>query len=113
MRQAFAAGGQHAKTTALAQEQVKNRQIPFPCVARQPFRAVEFRLRDAYRFDLGKLFQSRNQVLTDGGIVFNNIRTQFHSVVQVVGGGCADSGSHGGWRGSPHFVWTPIGSFCQ
>ena len=78
VRPAVAAGGQHAQATALAQEQVHDGQVPLLLVAGEPALALVFGLRHPHRLDGCQFFQSTDEVLADGGIVFNDVRAEFH-----------------------------------
>jgi two-component system invasion response regulator UvrY len=82
---AIPAGGQHPQATSLFQKQVNNRQIPIPAVLRQPGLAFVFGFSGAYGINACQFLKCPDQVFTNGGIVFYDVRFQSHCSVQVGG----------------------------
>ncbi len=82
---ALAACGQHAQTAALAQKKINDGKIPLGRVQNQPRLAIVFGFSDSHRLDKRKLFKSSNEVLANGGVVFNNIGFKFHYRIRCTG----------------------------
>ena len=79
------ASRQHTQPAALPQEQIDDGQVPFLGVGGQPVRALVFRFCHAHCFHRRQLLQGPDQVLADGGVVFNNVGAQFHGRVHLYG----------------------------
>jgi hypothetical protein len=75
---AVAAGLQDVQPAAFAQEQVHDGQVPVGVVAGQPFTAFVLGFGNAHRLHQRQLLQGFDQVLADGGTVFNDIGSELH-----------------------------------
>jgi hypothetical protein len=81
-----AAGRQHTQAAALAQEKIHDGQVPLTAVGSShslPSSSVSAANPTASTD--AKFFQSPDQVFSDGGVVFNNIGAEFHSLIQESG----------------------------
>jgi len=70
---AVAAGFQNAQSAPLFEKQVHDRQVPLLTVRQQPGLAFIFCLRRADCVNTGQLFQRSHEIVTDGGVVFDDI----------------------------------------
>lgn len=82
---ALAACFQHPEATALAQEKINDGQVPLTGALLEPDLAFVFCFSEPHRLYRRQLFQSPDQVFSDGCVVFNNVSAEFHSLIQESG----------------------------
>lgn len=70
---------QHAQAGALAQEHIHDDQVPVLRVGLQPLAGSGFAVGHAHGLHGGQLLQRADQVLADGGVVFDEEGAELHS----------------------------------
>ena len=84
MRMACAARSQHSQAAALTQKKVNDGQIPLGFILCKPQFAFILGFCNAYGLNESKLFQSSNEVLSNSGVVFNDVGFKFHCRIRCM-----------------------------